>query len=152
MTTIAWDGKSLAGDRRISFGGITDASITKIVRREDGALCGTSGNSALGAAFKRWFLAGEESDRPSLEKGSEQTTAFIIRPCGQLVIHDHVGWYEAEAKTYAIGSGWELALGAMAMGATAEEAVRIAARLDGSTGSEIDVLHLQPLALVADVA
>lgn len=150
MTTIAWDGKSLAGDRRVSFGGITDAKVSKIVRREDGALAATAGNSSLCAAFRRWFLAGEEGERPALDKGTETSNALIIRPSGLLIIHDLSGWYDADAPLYSMGSGWEIALGAMAMGAHAEEAVRVASRFDGNTGDDIEVFHMQPLALVAN--
>lgn len=50
MTTIAWDGKTLAADRRVTCGGVTDAKVHKIVRREDGALAGSAGNTSLGAA------------------------------------------------------------------------------------------------------
>lgn len=145
MTTIVWDGQSLAADRRVNYGGVTDTKISKIVRRADGALAGSSGNTSLGAAFKRWFLNGESGDRPALEKGSETCNGLIIRPSGALEVHDHVGWYECDAGRYALGSGWEIALGAMAMGADAEAAVRVAAKFDGNTGDEIEVLHLHPV-------
>lgn len=142
MTTIAWDGSTLAADRRVNFGGVTDAKTTKIVQRADGALAASSGSSSLGAAFKRWFLDGENGERPALDKGTENASGLIIRPSGVLIVHDVSGWYEAEAGFYALGSGWEIALGAMAMGATAEQAVRVAAKFDGNTGGDVDTLSL----------
>lgn len=144
MTTIAWDGKTLAADRRVTCGGVTDAKVHKIVRREDGALAGSAGNTSLGAAFKRWFLSGEPGERPPLSREQETANGVIIRPSGLIEIHDVCGWYEAEAPHYALGSGWEIALGAMAAGASAEEAVRIAAKLDGNTGDEVETLTLPP--------
>ncbi len=42
----------------------------------------------------------------------------------------------------AIGSGSGIALGAMAAGKTAAEAVEIAARFDSGTGNGVDVLEL----------
>lgn len=144
MTTIAWDGKTLAADRRIDFDGVSDVETTKILKRRDGALCGTSGAVSLGAAFKRWFLKGEKGERPVLSANGERANGLIIRPNGQLVVHDINGWYEAQAKFYANGSGWELAMGAMHAGATAEQAVAIAAKLDGRTGGDIDTLELGP--------
>jgi len=50
------------------------------------------------------------------------------------VLLDDTGWY-------AIGSGAPYALGALAMGATAEEAVRTAAIFDIWTGGSIEVRH-----------
>lgn len=43
---------------------------------------------------------------------------------------------------FAIGSGERYALGAMAAGASAEEAVRCAAIFDGGTSLEVDIMHI----------
>lgn len=51
--------------------------------------------------------------------------------------------YAIKDQFYAIGSGGPYALGAMAMGASPEEAVAIASRFDPGTGSEIEVLQLK---------
>ena len=50
-------------------------------------------------------------------------------------------WMETDFM--AAGSGNEIALGAMAMGATAEQAVEIAARFDVYTGGKIETLSLR---------
>ena len=145
MTTIAWDGKTLAADRRVSFGSVSDGNVTKIVKRKkDGALAAAAGNSSMAAAFRRWFLNGERrlDTKPELSKDTETASGVIIRPNGVVEIHDQYGWFELETEKYANGSGWEIAIGAMHAGATAEEAVRIAAKLDGNTGDEVDVLEL----------
>ncbi len=141
MTTIAWDGKTLAADRRVNFSGISDAQTTKIVKTDKG-LCGAAGITSLCSAFKRWFEAGEEGEHPSLKVDNEISTAVIIRPDGRMFLYDSYGWSEIYAKHYAMGSGWEIAIGAMKAGKTAEEAVLIAAKLDGNTGDEVDVLEL----------
>lgn len=141
MTTIAWDGKTLAADRRVSYGSISDAKTTKIVKTKHG-LCGTAGNTSLGSAFKRWFAQGEKGDPPPLEKNGEAATAFIIRSSGVRLHYDMYGWHEVDPGRFAIGSGWELATGAMESGKSAVEAVQIAAKLDGCTSNEIDVLEL----------
>lgn len=141
MTTIAWDGKTLAADRRVSYGSISDAKTTKIAKTKYG-LCGASGNSSLGAAFKRWFQNGEKGDPPPLGKDGETATAFIIRGAGVRLHYDQWGWYEADPGPFAMGSGYEIAIGAMESGKTAVEAVQTAAKLDGYTGDEIDTLEL----------
>jgi len=141
MTTIAWDGKTLAADRRVSYDSVSDANTTKIVKTDNG-LCGAAGNTSIGAAFKRWFVHGEEGDPPPLEKNGQEASAFIIREAGVRLHYDQFGWFQADPGPFAIGSGWEIAIGAMKSGKSAAEAVQIAAKLDGYTGSDIDVLEL----------
>lgn len=51
--------------------------------------------------------------------------------------------YHIKDGFYAVGSGGPYALGAMAMGASPEEAVAIAARFDPGTGGEVEVLKLE---------
>lgn len=144
MTTIAWDGKTLAADRKVTYGNVSDGAVTKIVKRKkDGALCGCSGNTAEAAAFKRWFLKGGKGDYPGkLTVEGSVTHAFILYSPEKLVCYTGNGWYEKDAVIWAEGSGWELALGAMAAGATATEAVHIASRFDSNTGSDVDTLEL----------
>jgi ATP-dependent protease HslVU (ClpYQ) peptidase subunit len=143
MTTIAWDGKTLAGDRKVTTGsGIHDCNTTKIVKRKDGALCGTGGTTALCYAFQKWFLKGGKGKLPTLKEGQDELNAIIISPDGKLTIYDPAGFFEAYAPFYAIGTGYELALGAMAMGAKADVAVRIASQFDSKTGTEVDTLEL----------
>lgn len=140
MTTIAWDGKMLAADRRVSYGNCSDHQRTKIYRRGDGALCGAVGQSSRCAAFTRWFLSGEQGERPAMGEKSDAVHAIIVGADGVLTIHDEAGWFEVEAQFTAIGSGCDYALGAMAMGADAGDAVRTAIRFDGLTGGAVDVL------------
>lgn len=141
MTTVAWDGKMLAADRRVSYGTMSDANTTKIVKSKKG-LCGAAGNTAMCAAFKRWFLAGEKGESPALARDGESATACIVRPDGVRIMYDSYGWYEVDPGPFALGSGWEIAMGALRKGASAQEAVAIAASIDGATGNEIDVLEM----------
>lgn len=140
MTTIAWDGKTLAADRRVSFDNTSDTKVTKIVKTKHG-LCGTSGNTSLGAGFKRWFIDGYKGDPPPLQKDGESAVAFVIRQNGARFHYDAYGWYEAHPGPFAIGSGYELAIAAMESGKSAVEAVQIAAKFDGLTNDEIDTLE-----------
>jgi ATP-dependent protease HslVU (ClpYQ) peptidase subunit len=52
---------------------------------------------------------------------------------------------EVETEFIAIGSGGDLAMGAMGAGATARQAVEIAARFDCFTGGKIDEFRLSTL-------
>jgi len=46
------------------------------------------------------------------------------------------------APFYALGSGYQVAMGAMEFGATAEEAVRAAIKWDTGSGGDVTVLRL----------
>lgn len=143
MTTVAWDGKRLAADRKITTcGGIHDCNMTKIVKRKDGSLCGVGGSTALAFAFQKWFLKGGKGKLPLLKDGDADINAIVISPQGKLTVYDPSGYFEADAPFYAIGTGYELALGAMAMGAEADTAVRVASQFDSKTGNIVDVLEL----------
>lgn len=142
MTTIAWDGKTLAADRRVSTEGIFDCKMTKIHKRKDGSLVGACGGAALAAAFCRWVIAGEKGKRPELHAEKVSACGLIIRLNGNLILHDETGWFEADPGQYAMGSGWEIALSAMRTGNTAVNAVKIAEELDGGTGCGVDALEL----------
>lgn len=146
MTTIAWDGKTLAADRRVNFGTASFATTQKIYRRKDGALIGGIGGTGICSEYIRWFLAGEKGKTsPKLrDADGKDTIMIIVYPSGKLEMRDDDGRYEITADKTAIGSGGEVALGALMAGATALEAVAIAAKVDGYTGPEIDVLELVP--------
>lgn len=143
MTTIVWDGKTLAADRRVTSNGVIDGSMSKIVKRKkDGALAGGAGSASLVAAFLRWFLKGERGKRPDLKAGELGASCLIIRPNGKIECHDELGWFESTAPTYATGSGYEFAYGAMSMGASAKTAIEVAAERDTRTGKDIETLEL----------
>lgn len=141
MTTIAWDGELLASDRRVTYGTISDARVTKIGKTKKG-LCGAAGVTSICAAFRRWFMEGEKGDPPFMGKDGDAATGFIIRPNGVRFMYDQFGWYEVDPGPFAMGSGYEIALGAMRQGSFADKAVQIAAEFDGSTGNEVDMLRL----------
>lgn len=147
MTTIAWDGETLAADRLITAGGFRNTESTKIHKRSDGALLGVCGELCTSSAFVRWFMAGEEGEQPSLKaKNSpdQEAGAIVIRPNGVVEAYDQDGWHVVETKQYAIGSGSSLARMAMRCGKSAARAVELVAEFDVYTGSSVDVLHYDP--------
>lgn len=143
MTTVAWDGVTLAADRQVTFGNSADCETTKIARGPDGSLIGIVGRLQIGAALLRWFAAGRKDERPALGDGDDGVQAIIINADGTLELHDRAGWAEITAPKYALGSGCEYAFGAMAMGADAVRAVYIAALYDTKTSNVTDALKLE---------
>lgn len=144
MTTIVWDGKTLASDRATFQGNVVVAERCKIARRtSDGALIGSCGDTCLGAALMRWFLNGENGERPGLGDDKNNAEAIIARADGSVELHFFTGWYEP-AGVVALGAGKEFALGAIDAGAGAADAVRFATLRVGGNTEKIDTLDLHP--------
>jgi ATP-dependent protease HslVU (ClpYQ) peptidase subunit len=142
MTTIAWDGKTLAGDRQSNFGPLR-ATTTK-VHRIEGRLVGGAGCSFKLREVHNWFWAGMPKDQyPKMDSGD--IDLICIGPHGSIFLYsDSATPVLIEDKIFAVGSGRDYALAAMHLGQTAEQAVRVAAVFDPGTGPDVDVLHLHP--------
>lgn len=135
MTTIAFDGKTLATDSRTCTGSDTIVGErTKKLFKVGGWWLAFSGNSQNCAAALQWFKAGMPEDKPKLENNFSVLTwnghRLIRYECGLVPMPQNV-------KIAASGSGIDIALGAMAAGATAAEAVRIASRFDPFTNNRV---------------
>lgn len=139
MTTIATDGKSMAGDGRITeFDRVCLSNHQKVVRLKDGRIVGFSGNAYNWDEYAAWLNNG--GDPPKVH---ETFGALVLSPDGTLCSYDEFGRRFPEAAPYAIGSGSALAIGAMDAGMTAERACEIACARDVWSGGKITVLYLE---------
>lgn len=147
MTTIAWDGRDLVGDRRLMNGNTPTVSPRPKVHRliaPNGrvALFGFSGASAVADAWLHWLAGGDEPRWPA---DDERWSAMMIDDTGMVWLRFSGvhAWTQHGRKAWAIGSGCDYALGAMTAGSGARRAVQVAALLDVGTGDGIDVVRLQ---------
>lgn len=143
MTCIAWDGKTLAADKRSCENGII-GTVTKI-HRVNGSLVGGSGANAFISQMIQWVRDGRKvKDFPDAQRDKDDWQPFLlIETDGRIAFYDRTPyptWFEQQH--YAIGSGRELARAAMYLGKTAREAVEVACALDCGCGNGIDVLEL----------
>ncbi len=150
MTTVAIKDGVLAVDSVASRGDRLAGYVDKAVYVDFGAhkaiLSGVGDMPAL-ADFFRWHGDGCQDNSPgwlssddfsglmykndgTLWAYERQTTPFLVRP-----VTNH----------FAFGSGCHIATGAMEAGATAEEAVRIAAMYSYGTGGKINVFRHENL-------
>lgn len=154
MTVIVYRDGVLAADRQSTISGMRACEVTKIARRNtDGALIGMAGDAGLAAAFFRWFLAGEQGDRPAMHMsadGQKTAIALVIRPSGVAEEHSCSGWSVIEGPFFAYGSGMESALAAMHMGADAQRAAEIANLVTTGCGMGVDVVRREGLSGVQD--
>lgn len=147
MTTITYRDGMMAADTTTFFRGIAVGTSHKIELIE-GYLVGCAGDASSGKLFKSWFVDRFLRDVP--EKAAfahdSEINALTIAPDGRVTCWDiQLEPIRLKAQFHAIGSGADVALGAMAMGANARQAVEIAMRFDAHTRGKIDVLRLPAL-------
>jgi ATP-dependent HslUV protease subunit HslV len=143
LTTIAYKDGMMAGDTGVCSDRVITASIRKVSRNGNGDLCAAAGGLSWAMSFHDWFNAGEKGDHPPPEENDSWTdTGLIVRADGSMWLYESDGRYRINAEYYALGSGREFAFGAMAVGATAEQAVQAAMRHDTHTNGDVDVVRL----------
>jgi hypothetical protein len=135
MTTIATDGKSMAGDGRCG-GECLHCEVVKIARAKDGAILGCAGHAFDLGEFLKWHEEGGEIGV------TEDFEGLILQPDGEVLCVDAKGRSFVHGVPAAVGSGCRFAYGAMDAGLFPEDAVRIAAKRDAFTSGTITVLHL----------
>ena len=140
VTIIAYDGKTLASDRRaLSNGAIR--TTTKI-RRIGDLLVGASGDVSATAEVFKWVENGRISDEyPKIQKDKDSFCCLMVIEHGEVYIYEMSAQpTRYDDKHAAIGNGRDLAIAAMHCGRTAEEAVEIASIYDASCGNGVDTL------------
>ena len=142
MTTIAYRDGILVADTVANRGGLLTGGITKIFRLDDGRLFGAAGGAGYNGAFLRWAAAGCKGDPPEAKaEDNSWDTGLIFLPDGELIIYEPGGHFSQRPPYYAIGSGKEIAAGAMWAGASAEQAVMAAVEHDPYTRAPLTILH-----------
>lgn len=153
MTTVAYDGKTLASDSQTTHGTMRlSNSAVKIFGRgvqDDWSIegkkvmaFGIAGNLHAADELRRemsTFVGLKGCSR--FTKGvtlsyiaiTEDRTVYV----GGQYEDEEQGWLCEVSAPIAVGSGGDFAMGAMAAGLSAEEAVRIAARFDVNTNESV---------------
>jgi hypothetical protein len=142
VTTVAFDGRTLAADRRMT-GACGIETAGKIFRLKDGRLLAGAGTYDDIVEIVNWLdNGGNRKTRPTLSQGDEASDVLLIDAgTAYWLTWPHLRPVKVNAPFIAIGSGGPYALGAMAAGRTAAEAVAIAARFDNQTGNGIDAVE-----------
>jgi len=141
MTVIAYDGKVLAADKRMT-GGTQAITVTKIRRLPRGRMAGMAGDVMDGRALLDWL---EKGGRLSVDpENNDCNSEVMVIDKGQILLYGAgIGLKPVPLDTpfHAIGSGAPYALAAMACGKSAIEAIEIACKFDVACGNGIDVLE-----------
>jgi ATP-dependent protease HslVU (ClpYQ) peptidase subunit len=138
MTTVAFDGTTLAADSQSTTGNIR-GHATKIAKNKAGFLVAGSGSYAVVKVWINWVLAGMPAE--SQPTNADESSIIIVDPRGHATLFAEIAVAQPmPRKQWALGSGGDLAMGAMAAGADARTAVKIACKLDVYSGGRIVVL------------
>lgn len=133
MTTIAWDGRTLAGDT-LSTAGAYCRDVDKIWNLGNNVLFGGSGYYQDVVAVRNWLMDKDPDGQPEVD---DSFCAIIVR--GGICYRLESALIEMPVKEsyHAVGSGAPFAVVAMFLGKSAEESVEIAAQFDENTGGSI---------------
>lgn len=131
MTTIAYRDGVMAADSGCFNNGLYEGEVDKIWVMPDVGVMACCGEYGAILKVVEWLKDGAQPNRkPRLSKES-QFAGLLITPEGE-VLHYQIGLRPLRivADFHAIGSGRQIAVGAMAAGASAEQAVQIACHYD----------------------
>lgn len=134
MTTIAYRDGVMAGDSGCWLSNVKYSSAIKVAKGHDGSLHGVAGTAGDALGYLKWVtdgMCGEppKPDSVNREEGRGAFVALVIPPKNGLArLWTAYGWEDHHDVSFiAIGAGAEMAIGAMAAGASAERAVEIVA-------------------------
>jgi len=133
MTTIVCNTQYMAGDTLLT----SDIKChAQKVFKHKGNCVGSAGSYTECIVFVNWWKKGAKSDPPDMK----DVEALILTSDGRILCFDqHESFFELKDDFAAIGSGAQAALGAMHMGASPEQAVNIAGKVDPGTGNKTTV-------------
>lgn len=128
MTTIATDGRMVAADSRSTCGNlVVQRAAVKLRRLADGRVLGTAGTAAQGIEFGDWLDAGADpAERPDFD----DLEAIVLDYDCHVWACGNSGKLTLRDAPHAIGTGGDVALGAMLAGRDAFEAVKLACTVD----------------------
>ena len=140
----------MAGDSLLTQGSNDIGFVQKVWKFKTGALYGSRGDGddrVLRSMLSDITNPDALPSTKTLENINAEIDALFVLPNGD-VWHISTGEsaqaMKVDAPYHAIGSGWKYALGAMAHGATASQAVEAAKKHDGHTGGLTQIEFLNP--------
>jgi ATP-dependent protease HslVU (ClpYQ) peptidase subunit len=145
MTTLAFDGKTLASDSQVSCGGvIASLSEQKLYILNDGrclAGCGTTKGVAI---VRKWLDDGQPEPAPKWDEKEGEFEGLIVNADGTNPCEIYSGGvFVPVAVPWVGGSGHQFALAAMHLGYTARQAIECAKNLDAFTGGPVQTIRMR---------
>jgi hypothetical protein len=144
MSVVAWDGKTVAADKRAC---LFDAAMktTKAWLMPGGIIVATTGERGFGLAMVDWWSAGAlAATWPPFQATDDWARLIVFEPGQDPYTYERQPVRQVvEDPFMAWGSGRDFAMGAMAMGANARQAVAIASQFNVYCGNGIDEFSVE---------
>lgn len=145
MTTIAFKASpesfSIASDSACVRGSIQAGTMIKVIASPNHNVAGACGSAIFCQSFLTWVYNGCEGEPPqATETENNMDLGFFAYDWNgktMLRVFEPGGWLDLEADLYALGSGRDVALGALYAGVFPEDAVRSAITFDVYSGGEV---------------
>lgn len=140
MTTIAFDGKTLAADKQITIGNMRET--TSKLYMVEGKAIGIAGDAVRAMEIISWMLKKRKGKKPEL--GEDECVEFLVvdLKTGQSWVTDNSLALLPYHAPCAIGSGSMAAVAVMKMGFDAVKAVEVASLVDACTGCGVDTINV----------
>ena len=140
MSVVVWDGKSLAVDRGATDG-FTMWELEKAWEIGDEVVTGVGPLDVI-LRLVTWYRGGCGAD--AFPRSAQDAELIIASPVGlRRITSASPTQINHGLNLCAFGAGRDFAYGALAMGATAEQAVKVACRFSVSCGHGAQVFHLR---------
>ena len=156
MSVVAWDGKIIAADKLCVSADMrsTTTKIVRLPRESQKQLAGGPdlkevvlawvGEQGGGLALLDWYKSGcNPADWPAAQRTADWTRLLVADKDGVVFYEREPRAQKVEEPFMAWGSGRDFAMGAMAMGADARQAVEVASRFSTNCGGGVDWYDLQ---------
>jgi hypothetical protein len=145
MTTIAWDGKTLAADS-CSWSGGCRRRVRKVFKVKSPAgrqfLVAFAGDGSFALAVLEWMRGNKERPDPlafmTVEDTQNQCALVIDQKLRVWQLGATLVYSRMRERIYAFGAGQDVAWGALEAGATSAQAIRIAMKRTDYAGIGVD--------------
>lgn len=136
MTTVAWDGTTLAVDRQADLGGMLFEDV-KLLRPHQSIVLAACGRAEFSHRVAKWLADGSPEDsKPELTDG-DGWSGIMVQSGVAWLLEDGLIQMPITGRL-ALGSGKCLAMAAMDHGQAAPEAILYASTRDAYTGFGVD--------------
>lgn len=144
MTCVAWDGATLAMDRLGDSYGLRVEMIKGRISTVNACVLAWTGGIGEGLALADWYDHGRLKHEPYPDfQATDRWCRLIVADHSGVVFFEQTPMEIPVLEKFAAwGSGRDYALGALAMGASAQKAVEITNSLAMHCGIGVDVFDL----------
>ena len=143
MSIVVWDGKTIAADRIATSGSLKIRS-SKIRRLSNGDIVAWTGSASGGIAMANWWESGADPNTFPPSQKTDDWSRLIVVSKGKVFSFEQVPVKIPEMNPFmAWGSGQDFAMGAMAYGASAVEAIKVASRLCTTCGMGVESFRVR---------